>query len=589
MSDTRYAFRGLPALLAACAVSGVVGSLGAQPGSTTRALGTFYRLEEPDPFVRSLAAVRIERFAPPALAPPGPIEPIGLPRALRSLTDLVLELPDRQVLFFAGVDGRGFTRLVEIDLIRREAREVVPSQYAGAPYAVRARIAPDGSKLYVQWLGPGGLEPHTDIYDGALLSWIGRTAEFQADLRALEFEHRPPYLWTFDYRDRLVLVDTDRDRVVRTVDPRAPLGSVQGEVVDAWRDLLLVRESIDRYRVVDVGSGEVGPTRAVTAGPRDLARLVGGGRFLIHLEVDRRVTRHYPGRPTATVTGNGSIHDIRSGDPVGEFHLALAPDVPHWALGTEPDPTTGSRLWVYGPGDRQRFELKVPPCDGRAPPRAEVRPVVDASWNAERSRYRYSLTLDGSDRGWAFALEAGLAVQSARRPDGWGTDRIDGDRWIRWTNGLGPPDENIGPAPKVFVVEAKPETRPGLVEARVQAEIGLARGCERGDRFLENSTRAWTIGPERVPREADELAGRLQTLTGQVCDLDWLDGTVCTALRDAADAARRALNDGRAAEAMATLEAFQSALEGAGGPTSVIRLLEDAAAAVTESRPRSSP
>jgi hypothetical protein len=122
-------------------------------------------------------------------------------------------------------------------------------------------------------------------------------------------------------------------------------------------------------------------------------------------------------------------------------------------------------------------------------------------------------------------------------PEGWGVDLIKSDDWVRWSNGLGPADEDVRPGTSGdgFVIAAPAGARPGIVEYRVQGAIGLPRGCESDDRFLKNSLAGHTVGPETVesaiPRK---LAQRLEQLVDKVCDIGWLANSDCATLKNAA-------------------------------------------------------
>ena len=133
------------------------------------------------------------------------------------------------------------------------------------PSAVALLAPAHSNKLYIQWWGPGALM-ETDVYDGETLTWLGTTLDFRPDERALGFEHHSPYAWTIGPGDRLALIDTRSDRLVRYLDTERWLGGLQGVVADTWGDLILFRIAAggDRYQVVDVVSGEAGPIQERT-------------------------------------------------------------------------------------------------------------------------------------------------------------------------------------------------------------------------------------------------------------------------------------------------------------------------------------
>lgn len=511
--------------------------------ASREATGQFYRVAPPPTTQRYFTAVAIERVAPRALAMPAPVEPVQLDVPLRALTGQILELPERQRIYITAADADGSLRLFEIDLLARQARQVTPRPGEGPPYAARVLVAPDASKLYVQWLSPG-FAPYTDIYDGQTLLWLGRTSEFQPDERAAGFEHRPPYLWTLDSRDRPVLVDTQRDRVVRRFDYRRRFGPVYAAVADAWRDLILVRLELgrDRYQVVDIVSGETGPPLDLEGYRRAQARLVLGGRVLVLIDMERQAPR--PRRTwseTAIATGGGAIYDLRSGRALGEFRLIVPPALPVAAVGTHADPGLPGRLWIHVPGDYQRFDLELPACNRKGPRGDRVAAQVEARWDAPADplRYGYRVRVSAASDAavGALAIESGRVTERTAAPDGWGVDLIKRDRWVRWTNGLGPSSDDIAPgtARSGFVIAAKPGTRPGIAAYRIQAATGLARGCESDDRFLKNSARGYIIAPERV--ESDEprkLAQRLKRLVERACDIQWIEASECAALLSSA-------------------------------------------------------
>jgi len=548
-------------------------------------MGQFYRLEPPLTAQRYFDAVRIERVSPLSIAMPPPVEPVPLRVALSALTGQILELPGRQRIYFTAVNAAGFLSLFEVDLLTREARQVLPQPDVGMPYAVDMLVAPDASKLYVQWFAPG-FPPRTDIYDGQTLRWLGRTSEFRPDQRAAGFEHRPPYMWTLDPANRAVLVDTGRDRVARVFDYQRWFGPVYGVIADAWRDLLLVRLEVghDRYHVVDVVSGEIGPPLDLADNRAAHPRLVLGGRALVLIDMERRpYRRDRSWSETAIATGSGAIYDLRAGPLLGEFRLALPYEFPVSAVGTNADPSVPGRLWVHVPGDDERFDLGRPACDRKSPRGDELTAQIEARWDAASDdplRYGYSVEVVASSEiaAGALAIEIGRETERTGAPDGWGVDLIKRDRWIRWTNGLGPADEDIAPgtAKVGFVVAGKADTRPGIAEYRIQAAIGLPRGCESDDRFLKNSVKGYTIGPVTVdtaiPRK---LAQRLERLVQEACDIGWVEKGDCATLRSAASAVESTDTDRTAA-----VDRFLQALADASLRNSAVMVLTDAALAV---------
>lgn len=578
-----------PARLAATALLATallgVGGLRAQTAFGPAAVGSYYTVEPADPAEPLIQELRVERTAPPVLAVPGPVSPIAIRAGLRTLTGQILELPDLQRLYVVGLDAGGRARLIELDLTAQQSREVPPPPGAAPALAVRALVAPDGSKLYVQWL-TGIPRPETDIYDGNFLSWLGSTRDFPVADRAARFESRAPYLWTFDYDGSLLQIDTGRDRVVRAFDPRT-LGNGAAEVPDAWRDFALVRLDAghDRYRVVDVGSGEVGPPLDLDGYRHAIGRLALAARFMALAEVERAGIDRYLGRELYTATGSGTIYDLRGAGPVTDFHLVLAVNLPERGLAVESDPSVAGRLWIYGPGDRQHFDLGVPACDGKPPTGKGVRPEVRVTWRPDDPhRYAYALALSPGDTtsAWALALQIGEAADSALPPTGWGVDRLD-KGWIRWTNGLGPADQNVAPGDSLagFQVRARDRARPGFVNYRVQAATGLPRGCESDESFVKNSAAGRAIGPERIPSDARGRAKRLVEMVDAACELGRAPASACATLRDAAQSVATAR------DRAAPLDRMETALKGAVIPDSVVaRILADATASVREALKR---
>ncbi len=545
--------------------------------------GQFYRVEAAMTVGRTFAEVRIERVAPHAIAPPAPLAPLRLPVPLGALTGQIIELPERQRLYVAGLDARGTARLMEIDLLGRQIREVAPRAGAGPAYAVRMLAAPDAAKLYVAWYA-SAVTPATDIYDGNSLVWLGDTVEFAPDERAAGFEHQPPYLWTLDGAGRPLLLDTDRDRVVRSFDYRRWLGPHYGVVADAWRDLLLVRLDLghDRYQVVDVVSGEIGPPLDLEGIRQAQPRLALAGRLLVLIDMERRPPRRARWSETAIALGGGAIYDLRAGGRVDEFQLIVPPNLPAFAVGTHADPTAPGRLWIYVPGDDQRLDFDLPACDFRAPRGDAVRAELVGRWGGagDPTLYRYRLAVAASSPAavGALAIRAGRESERTSKPEGWGVDLIDRDRWVRWTNGLGPAADDVAPDSirGGFVIAADSETRPGIAEYRVQAAIGLPRGCESDDRFLDNSIAGYTIAPERVDTDDPrKLARRLAEIVEQACEIGWAGEGDCPRLIAAAEALESSKADRHAAAQL-----FRDALAGADLNDSAAAVLSDAAAAV---------
>lgn len=515
------------------------------------AIGKFYLVGPPPGASRTFDAVRIERVAPHSTVPPPPVQPMPLGVPLVALTGQITELPERQRIYFSAADAAGVIRLFEIDLLSRDAREVVPRPDVGPPYAVHMLAASDASKLYVQWFAPGFL-PRTEIYDGLTLDWVGQTMEFRPDERATGFEHRPPYLWTLDLEDRPLMVDTHRDRVINVFDLQRWFGPVHGVVADAWHDLLLVRLEVghDRYQVVDVVSGEIGPALDIEGFRHAQPRLALDGRLLVLIDMERRSPRRArTWAETAVATGGGAIYSLRGTAPVQEFQMVLPFEFPVSAVGTEPDPGLPGRLWVHVPGDNQRFDYDLHGC--RRPPKGDrLSAKLVARWDPgdDRLMYRYRIEVDaGSETAaGAIAIRAGRQTERTGAPEGWGVDLIKGDDWVRWTNGLGPSDQDIAPgSSKVgFVIAAAADTRPGIAEYRVQGALGLPRGCESDDRFLKNSLRGYTIAPEYVDLKAvRKVAERLERLVDRACDIGWVGKDDCPSLEAAAKEVKDARSD----------------------------------------------
>ena len=519
------------------------------------AVGQFYRITPPIGAQRNFDAVLVERVSPISTLMPPPIQPLLVPRSLVALTGQILELPERQRIFFTAANTGGSISLFEIDLLTREFRSVTPQPDVGPVYAAHLLAASDASRLYVQWFAVG-TPPRTEIYDGPTLRWVGRTNAFRPDERAAGFEHHPPYLWTLDPSNLAVLVDTGRDQVARIFELQRWFGPVHGVVSDAWRDLLLVRLDAghDRYQVLDVISGEIGPPLDLEGYRTAQPRLELGGRALALIDMERRP--YDPSRgwsASAIAIGSGAVYDLQqSGQPIA-FRLAVPLEFPVSSLGTNADPAVPGRLWVHVPIDDERIDLGWPACDRKSPAGDGVTATIETDWDpaGDPFMYRYRVTVTAeSDAVGAVALQLGRETAKTGAPDGWGVDLIKRDRWVRWTNGLGPPQQDIAPgsAEPGFVVEANLDTRPGIAEYRIQAAIGLPRGCESDDRFLDNSLGGYTLAPVAVetaiPRK---LAQRLGKLVEQACDIGWIVEEDCRALRSAATATESAEGDRSAA------------------------------------------
>jgi hypothetical protein len=523
------------------------------------AVGQFYRITPPLGAQRYFDAVLIERVSPISTVMPPPIQPLPLPRSLVALTGQILELPERQRIFFTATNTGGSISLLEIDLLTREIRSVTPKTDVGPVYAAHLLAASDASRLYVQWFALG-TPPRTEIYDGPTLQWLGRTSAFRPDERAAGFEHQPPYLWTLDPANRAVLVDTGRDQVARVFELQRWFGPVHGVASDAWRDLLLVRLDAghDRYQVVDIVSGEIGPPLDLEGYRTAQPRLVMAGRALALIDMERR-----PYDPTrgwsasAIAIGGGAIYDLQRGGRPIPLRLTVPLEFPVSSFGTTTDPAIPGRLWVHVPTDDERIDFGWPACDRKSPAGDDVSATIEADWDptGDPFMYRYRVRVaDASRSVGAVAIEIGRETAKTGAPDGWGVDLIDRERWVRWTNGLGPPQQDIAPggAEAGFVVEANLDTRPGIAEYRIQATLGLPRGCESDDRFLDNSLEGYTLAPEVVetgiPRK---LAQRLGELVEEACDIGWILENDCPALRSAAT-----LTESTDGERSASVDAF---------------------------------
>ena len=516
------------------------------------AVGQFYRITPPIGTLRNFDAVQIERVSRISTLMPAPVQPLPVRPSLAALTGQILELPERQKVFFSAANSLGSLSLFEVDLLAREIRPVLPRPDIGAAYAAHFLVAPDASRLYVQWFAPGH-PPRTDIYDGPSLQWLGRTSAFRPDERAAGFEHRPPYLWTLDPLDRAVLVDTGTDQIVFVFELERYFGPVRGVVADIWRDLVLVRLDVghDRYQLVDIVSGEIGPPLDLEGYRTAQPRLVLGGRALALVDMERRP--YDPSRgwsATAIAIGGGTVYDLqRSAQPTA-FQLTVPLEFPVSSFGTSTDPAAPGRLWVHVPTDDQRLDFGWPACDRKSPPGVGISATIEADWDSSGDpfmyRYRVRVSADSDAAVGAVALQIGKATAKTGAPDGWGVDLIKRDRWIRWTNGLGPPQQSVvaGNVESGFVVEANLNTRPGIAEYRIQAATGLPRGCESDDRFLDNSIDGYTIAPEVVETGIPQkLAQRLGKLVEEACDIGWIAEEDCSALRSAAAATEAAEGD----------------------------------------------
>jgi hypothetical protein len=530
-------------ILAAAAAPAAIPKIAVAQYDPGDAVGQYYSVAPPLTAERVFDAVLVERVAPHSLAFPTPFEPMRIPGPVAALTGQIIELPERQRLYFTAADARGALRLIEIDLLTRESRELLPEPGIGVPYAVHMLPAPDASKLYVQWFA-AGMIPRTDIYDGATLRWLGHVSEFRPDERAVGFEHQAPFMWTLDLANRPVLVDTHRDRAVRSFDLERTFGPVHGVIADAWGDLLLARLEVghDRYHIVDTLSGEIGPALDLDGYRHAQPRLALGGRLLVLIDMERRPPRRAQSwRETAVATGSGVVYDLQSGQRLEEFSLIVPHEFPVSAVGTTPDPGLANRLWIHVPGDDERLDFSLPACGRDAPRNDGLAATVAVIWDGDNpNRYRYRVTVaESSDQSvGALAINAGRETDRNGKPDGWGVDLIEDDRWVRWTNGLGPAAEDVTPGTVrgSFVIAANQGTRPGVGEFRLQAAAGLPRGCQSDGRFLQNSLRGYTVTPEVVKAATPtSLAERLERLVERVCDVGWIAAADCSSLRDSAE------------------------------------------------------
>ncbi len=577
--------RPLPIASALLALAATLNPHAPANAQSRSAIGRFYQVEPAQFPAPSFEAVRIERFAPHALVTPPPLDQIELGARLAMLTGQLLELPELNRIYITALDTRGLARLFEIDLLLRSAREIVAPQGLGPARGAFVQAAPDGSKIYVRWLrqGRSGV---TDIYAGGSLSWLGSTNEFLPDQRVTaRLEHRAPYMWTTGAGRSLLLVDTGRDQVVARFDVQRRLGPVYAAAVDAWRDLVLVQTDVgvSRYQVIDVVSEEMGPALDLDDHHYARAQLVMGGRLVVLVDQERGPLE--PGWvDDAVATGSGAVFDLRDGRPITDFRFHLPYATPVSAVGALADPTVPGRLWLYAPGDDRRLDLDLPACDRRSAPGDGLRASIAVRWNpTDPLRYGYRLGLAASSEAaaGALAIEAARGTARTAAPQGWGTDLIGRDRWVRWSNGLGPAEDDVQPGTdrSGFWIEAQAETRPGIVAYRVQAQIGLARGCESDDRFLDNALGGFTVGPQRTELgDPRALAQRLTELLDLACEIGWIAASDCPQLRAAAEEVERAR-----ANRATTIGRFLGALAGASMVDEGGLVLEDAAAAIQES------
>lgn len=504
-----------------------------------RTVGQYYRIELPRPTQRNSSfGVRVERLAPGSLAMPAPLDVISVPVPIRALNGRITELPRRGRIYFTVYDAAGAARLLELDLIHRESRLIGEPPGSPPAYDVELLVSSRPAKIYVRWIGPGQPQ-ETQVYDGETLRWLEWTAEFEPNERAAGFEAREPFLWTLDPFGNPVLVDAQRDRVEARFDHRRWLGDIHAAVADAWRDVLLYRIDAghDRYQLIDVRSGEIGPPLDLEGYGQVQPRLAFAGRVLVNLDIERRPLRSARRLArTAIALGTGQLYDLRDGTSFGGFRVVVPPDLPVASLGTTDDPALPGRLWVHTPIDDERIDLDLPDCRRGVDGGDEVAARLDVAWGRDDPGfYRYRLRTAEASRSaiGALAIRAGRATDQSGAPEGWGMDLIDRERWLRWTNALGPAEENIAPGEELdgFVIAAERDTRPGIVEYRVQAALGLSRGCESDRRFLENSWPGYTIAPESVdPDDAGELAERLGRLVERACEIDWIDAASCPEL-----------------------------------------------------------
>ncbi len=583
MSAARARLGGVAWMLALLAV---LPNAGRAQFGTDQAIGQYYKIEPPLRVDRSYYGVRVERVAPGSLAMPPPLDVIPVAVPIRALTGQITELPERGRVYFTAIDAGGALRLIEVDLIRRESRTIDPPIGSPSPYAAQVLVPPGSSKIYVQWIGPGYLA-ETNIYDGETLRWLGRTGQFLPDERAAGFVARSPYAWTVDPGGRPVLVDTQRDMVAATFDYQRWFDQVQAVVSDAWGDVLLYRIDVghDRYQLVDVRSGEIGPPLDLEGYGMVQPRLALNGRMLVLIDIERRplrnVTRY---AETAVALGGGVIFDLRDREQAAEFRIVVPFDFPASSLGTSDDPAVPGRLWIHGPTDDDRFDFELPGCRRGSRGGDGVDATLFGRWGGAEDPYvyRYGISVaEGSEAAaGGMAIEAGRSTDRSGAPQGWGMDVIKREAWLRWTNSLGPADDDVAPGTvkRGFIISADPETRPGIVEYRIQAALGLPRGCESDDRFLDNSLSGWTIAPERVDTiDPRKLAERLERLVERACEIGWIESNDCRRL----DSLAEALVDSTS-ERVANLQLFLAAINDAGMTGAASAVLRDAVQSIHE-------
>jgi hypothetical protein len=550
-----------------------------------KAIGQFYTLEPPLTTYQTFLGVRVERVAPGYLAAPPPIDPIAVRVPMRLLTGQILELPERGRIYFTAIDAAGALRLIELDLVRRESRTIDPPFGSLVPTWLQMLVPPQSTKIYVQWYGPGFLA-ETHIYDSESLRSLGRTNQFLPDERAAGFVGRDWYAWTLDPIGRPLLLDTQRDQVAAAFDHRRWFDQVNAVVADAWGDVLLYRIDVghDRYQLVDVRSGEIGPPLDLEGYGLVQPRLVLDGRMLVLIDIERRPLRRATRfAETAVALGGGAVYSLRDGSHAADFHLVVPFDLPATSIGTTDDPAIPGRLWVHGPRDDQRFDFDLPSCRRPADGGDRVQASLHARWSPDAPQvYSYAAQVSETDDAavGALAVEVDGHVDRSAAPEGWGMDLLDQGDWLRWSNALGPIEENIAPGSikQGFVISADEGTRPGIVEYRIQAALGLPRRCESDGRFLQNSHAGWTIGPDKLETiDPKARAERLERLVTQACEIGWVGAGSCPELTRIAGA----IVDSRS-QRPSNLDSFLQALTTARTSREATAVLSDAAAAVRE-------